>query len=79
VREGAEQTYNRIGEIPEVLRVRLLSVRGFDDAGLMVDADVVDGRELEGVIERFFGNPKMAYLQVHFAKRGCYAARIERV
>jgi hypothetical protein len=79
VREGAEQAYNRIGEIPEVLRVRLLSVRGFDDAGLMVDADVVDGRELEGVIERFFGNPKIAYLQVHFAKRGCYAARIERV
>jgi len=38
----------------------------------------VDGRELEGVIERFFANPEVQYLHAHYAKRGCYAARIER-
>jgi hypothetical protein len=27
---------------------------------------------------RFFVNPDIAYLQAHYAKRGCYAARISR-
>ena len=44
----------------------------------MVDADLVDGREMEGVIERFFADPHVAYIQAHYAKRGCYAARIDR-
>ena len=45
----------------------------------MVDADVVDGQVLAGLIERFFGNPDVAYLHAHYAKRGCYAARIDRL
>ncbi|MCK8455177.1 DUF1203 domain-containing protein [Sphingomonas faeni] len=28
--------------------------------------------------ERFFGNPDVAYLQAHYATRGCHAARIIR-
>lgn len=27
---------------------------------------------------RFFSNPAVAYLHAHYAKRGCYAARIVR-
>jgi hypothetical protein len=45
----------------------------------MVDADLVDGREIEGLIGRLFGDPRVAYLHAHYAKRGCYAARIDRV
>ena len=44
----------------------------------MIDADLVDGRELEGVIERLFANPATAYMHAHYATRGCYAARIDR-
>jgi hypothetical protein len=44
----------------------------------MRDADVVDGRELEAVVERFFANPRVSYLHVHFARPGCYACRIDR-
>ena len=44
----------------------------------MVDADLVDGRELEPLITRFLAMPTVAYLQAHYAKRGCYAARIDR-
>ena len=78
VLEGAEAAYDRTNEIPEAIRLRQLSLRAFDTADLMVDADIVDGREMEGVIERFFADPRIAYIQAHYAKRGCYAARIDR-
>lgn len=79
VREGAETAYDRIDEIPDVMRVRPLSMRAFDFEDTMVDADIVDGREVEGVIDRFFDNPQVAYIHAHYAKRGCYAALIDRV
>jgi len=78
VREGADRAYESVDEVPEPLRVRPISLRAFDGGHEMVDADLVDGRELEGVIERFFANPEVQYLHAHYAKRGCYAARIER-
>ena len=78
VREGAEETYDRVDEIPDVMRVRLLSLRAYDKEGMMLDADVVDGRQIEAVIERFFADPKVAYIHAHNAKRGCYSGRIDR-
>ncbi len=77
VREGATDTYNRVGEVPEVMRVRLLSLRAFN-AAMMLDADVVDRAELEPVIERLVANPDVSYVHAHNAKRGCYSGRIER-
>ncbi|HEY0231898.1 MAG TPA: DUF1203 domain-containing protein [Dokdonella sp.] len=74
-----EQTYDAIDQVPEQLRRRMLSVRGFDADGMMTEADLIDGPELEAAIERFFQNERTHYLHVHFAKPGCYAARIERV
>ena len=61
-----------------MLRSRLLSLRAFDDAGMLVHADVVDGREVEEAIERLFAANETSYLHVHFARPGCYAARVER-
>jgi len=78
VREGAETAFDRTNEIPDALRSRQISLRAFDADDLMVDADLVDGREIESVIERFFADPHIAYIQAHYAKRGCYAARIDR-
>lgn len=78
VREGAERAYDRIDEIPEVMRTRLLSLRGYDAAGIMVDADVVDGSQMEVLIERLFADPRVAYIHAHNAKRGCYSGRIDR-
>jgi hypothetical protein len=77
VRKG-EETYDAIGEIPEQLRVRMLAVRAFDADAMMVGWELVDGRQLEGAIERLFADPLAAYLHVHYAAPGCYAARIER-
>ena len=78
VLEGATSRYEAIDAIPAPLRVRPISLRAFDVGHDMVDADLVDGAVLEPLIERFFANPEVSYLQAHYAKRGCYAARIER-
>ena len=78
VREGAQIAYDRIDEIPQALRVRTISLRAFDEVGLIVDAELVDGREIEGAIERLFANSKVAYIHAHYAKHGCYAGRIDR-
>jgi Protein of unknown function (DUF1203) len=77
VRAG-ETTYDAVDQVPEQLRSRLLSVRAFDKAGMLINADVVDGRELEDAIERLLADAHADYLHVHFAKPGCYAARVER-
>jgi len=43
VREDASEAYDRVDEVPDVLRVRPLSLRAFNAGGLMLDADLVDG------------------------------------
>ena len=78
VREGATMAFDAVDEVPEVLASRPLSLRAFDTDHMMVDADLVDGRNAAGTIERMFGDPRVAYLHAHYAKRGCYAARIDR-
>ncbi len=78
VREAHGERFDRVNEVPKALRGRMLSVRAFDAAGMMVDADLSDGDQVEALIERLFAVPEVDFLQVHFAKRGCYAARVER-
>lgn len=78
VRESATATCRRRNAIPEQQRSRLLSVRGYDAAGWMHDADVVEGAALEPLIRRLFADTRIDFLQVHNARRGCYACRIER-
>jgi hypothetical protein len=78
VREGATATYERTGEVPDVMRRRLLSLRAYDAQGMMRDADVVEGVDLEPVVARLFADPGVAYIHAHNAKRGCYSGRIDR-
>ena len=78
VREGAFTPYDGLNTVPEVMRIRPISLRAFDADHEMVAADLVDGEHLEGLIERFLAHDDVAYLHAHYAKRGCYAATIER-
>jgi uncharacterized protein DUF1203 len=78
VREGAENCYDRVDEVPEVMRTRLLSLRAYDAEGMMLDADVVDGIDVESVISRLFLIPHVSCIHAHNAKRGCYSGRIDR-
>ena len=78
VREGANRALDVVDTIPEALRIRPISLRGFSQDGEMLDADLADGEALVPVIARLFDDPGIAYLHAHYAKRGCYAARIVR-
>jgi uncharacterized protein DUF1203 len=77
VRRG-EEAYDDVDKVPEQLRLRTLAVRAFDADAMMVGCELVDGGELENAIGRLFANPLAAYLHVHYAAPGCYAARVER-
>jgi Protein of unknown function (DUF1203) len=77
VRRG-EETYDAVDEVPEQLRLRTLAVRALDADAMMVGCELVDGGKLENAIGRLFANPLAAYLHVHYAAPGCYAARVER-
>ena len=78
VRENACQAKPFTNIIPDVIKSRLISVRGFNAAHDMVTADVVGGNGLCGVINNFFDDGDIAYIHLHNAKQGCYAARVDR-
>jgi len=78
IREGAKDRFEAIDTIPEALRIRLLSLRAFDDEGMMITADVATGNEIEALIDRLLADPTVAYLHAHNARQGCYHARIDR-
>ena len=72
------QPFDEAGVVPQALRDRLLAIRAFDGAGMMVDAEIAEGRVVEPLLVRFLERPEVAYLHAHYARRGCFAARIER-
>lgn len=78
VRQNAAQAHPATDEVPEALQLRLLSLRAFDGQGMLLEADVVVGHSVKPMIERMFSNKDVAYLHLHNAKPGCYAARVDR-
>jgi len=78
VREQAEQAFPGRGEVPEVLQTRLISVRAFGENHYMVNAEVVEGLHLREAISAMFRDPHVAYLHLHNARQGCFAARVTR-
>lgn len=78
VRQGARQADLAQGEVPLVIHRRLISLRLFDSADMMIDADVVDGQDLAAAIDAAFQDGRVAYAHLHYAKPGCFAARVSR-
>ena len=74
VREHAEQAELSINEVPEVIRSRLMSLRFFDEHHMMIDADVVEGPGVAEALSRAFDKDEIAYVHLHNAKPGCFAA-----
>jgi len=76
--EDAVRRYDRVNEIPTLLRRRIISARAFDNQGMIVDAALSPGSELETTIEQLLQLDRTAYLHLHYAKHGCYACRVDR-
>ncbi len=75
---AARERCDATGAVPPALSRRPLSLRGYDAEHMMIDADLADGAQAQALIERLFANPDIAYIHAHYARRGCYAALIER-
>jgi hypothetical protein len=78
VREAARQAHPAVNEIPPVLHGRLIAVRAFSADGMLLDAQLAADAELGPALERQLASAAVAYLHLHNAKPGCYAARVER-
>jgi hypothetical protein len=46
---------------------------------MIVAAELIDGKDLGPTLDRLLANKTAAYIHIHYAKFGCYAARADRV
>ena len=76
VRELKEDPWERVRLLKQKLvRTPMLFVlRSKNDVGFRVVPQDIQYLW----IERFFANPNVAYIHAHYARRGCFAALIER-
>ncbi len=78
VREGVPTRSFALGEVPELFRTRQLSLRCFDADEMLIDACLSDGRDAESVLTEAMKQMRVAHVDVHFAKPGCFGARVTR-
>ena len=65
------------GDLPEQQRRRLLSLRGFDADGMATVAEVVPGSEATDRLDQVLQDGHTAFVHLHNAGAGCYAARVD--
>jgi len=68
IRKNGKPATLSINEIPEMLYIRLLSLRGFNNDGIMKEALI-----------KIFENEEINYIHIHNAIRGCYNCTADRV
>lgn len=78
VTEGAERTGEYVDEPAPVFATRVLSLRGFDGDGIMVEAILAQPGEADAGIRKLFTDPAIETIHAHNATRGCFSARIDR-
>lgn len=78
VREAAVEAVPGAGEVPDMLRRRLLSARVYDAGWMMTDADVVEGRDLDRRLTAWLADPAVSTVHLHTAGRGCFMAEARR-
>ena len=78
VRRGARQRWLNVGEIPRYVSSRLMSVRAYDAAHMMVAASVCEGVHVARELEKCFSNDQVDYIHLHNAKQGCFSCQVVR-
>ena len=79
VAESADEAAEFVDELPPVFMSRALSLRGFDEGGMMVDAILTQPGEADVGIRKLLENPEILTIHAHNAARGCFSAKIERI
>jgi len=78
VAEADQEPARYVDEVPPVFVPRVLSLRGFDKDGMMMDAILAQKGEADAGIRKLFENPAIETIHAHNATRGCFSAKIER-
>jgi hypothetical protein len=78
ITEGVTESAEYLARVPPVFEPRILSLRGFDEQGMMMDAVLTQPGEADEGIRKLFANPQIATIHAHNAARGCFSAKIER-
>jgi hypothetical protein len=78
VREVADAAACYIDAVPPVFEGRTLSLRGFDEEGMLRGAVLAPPGEADAAIRDMFASPRIAVIHAHNAAPGCFAARIVR-
>ena len=78
VRIGAAKRILGVGEVPEYVTLRQISLRAYDRSHSIIAAEVVAGTQVSVEIERQFENPLVSYIHLHNAKRGCFSCLVKR-
>jgi hypothetical protein len=78
VRKNIEKARLGVNEIPLMLHHRLLSLRAYDADAMMIDATVVDGKDLAESLFLILDNVSVAYIHIHNARPGCYNCLVKR-
>ena len=76
--EAAESAAEFVDRIPPALDRRVLSLRAFDGAGMMVDAALAQPGEADSALRHLLANATVDHVDAHNAVRGCFAARAVR-
>ena len=79
VRRGAMRRELEPGELAPYVTRRLISLRAYDPAAMMIEALVTDGVAVGAALDDLFADQAVAYVHLHNAKRGCYSCRASRV
>ncbi len=78
VRRGVKQRKVAPGEMPAYVTSRLMSVRAYDAAHMIVAASVCEGFQAADEITAQFRNGEVTYIHLHNAKRGCFSCLVIR-
>jgi hypothetical protein len=74
--DGCRPSDLEAGEVCEQVIGRVLSVRAYDDAAMMLDAEVLAGERLADRARALLDEGH-SFLHVHFAGPGCFAFRVD--
>lgn len=76
--DGCERFRSEPDVVSEQVTGRVLSVRAYDEDAMMTGAAVLPGERFAEHVPELLGDPRVAFLHVHFAGAGCFAFRVDR-
>ena len=78
VRRAAKPALLAPGMVPDYVSRRLMSLRAYDAAHLMVAGEVCDGGDASQRLQALFADTAAAYVHLHNARPGCYSCLARR-